>query len=138
MSFILDPKLNADTTLVCYLPLSQVRLHNNSDFPWIMLVPQLTDVKELIDLSESDQAQLFKEIMQASRVMKELFNPDKLNVANLGNIVAQLHIHVIARFQNDKAWPHPVWNSGHNSDYLEIEKQQMIIDLKNKFKELDY
>lgn len=136
MTFKIDHRLAVDTTLVCSLKLSQVRLQNNSTFPWIILVPQVHGIKEMIELSENDQLQIFKEIMLASRVMNELFSPDKLNIANLGNVVSQLHIHVIARFKDDKAWPNPVWNSSFKAHYSEIEEQELIVALQDKFKAL--
>jgi diadenosine tetraphosphate (Ap4A) HIT family hydrolase len=112
MSFNLDPKLEADSEFVCDLKLSQVRLIKNAAFPWILLIPRQNDMVEITDLSVSDQEELLREIRQAMNLFKEVFSPKKLNVANLGNVVAQLHVHVIARFETDKAWPGPVWNSG--------------------------
>ncbi len=126
MRFVLDPKLESDSDWICDLPLSQVRLSHNAAFPWIILIPKRADLVELIDLSESDTVQLFKEIRQGSKIMQTLFHPKKLNVAALGNIVAQLHIHVIARFESDKAWPNPVWNSGIQAHYSDDEKEKRI------------
>ena len=80
-----------------------------------------------------DQMQLLKEINQASYVMRDLFSPTKLNIANLGNVVAQLHIHVIARFVTDKAWPNPVWNSQVDARYLPEHQQKMISQLAAAF-----
>ncbi|MES2214414.1 MAG: HIT family protein [Pseudomonadota bacterium] len=133
MGYTLDPRLDADSEFICHLNLSEVRLHKNSAFPWIMLIPKRENIVELIDLSPQDQALLFQEILLASHVVKEHFLPDKLNVANLGNIVSQLHVHIIARFREDLAWPNPVWNSGIKSDYDAKEKQRIISQLKNKF-----
>ena len=132
MNFILDPKLEKDSALVCLLNLSQVRLHNNAAFPWIVLIPQKANMVELIDLSQEDQIELLREITITSRALQEIVQPDKLNVANLGNIVSQLHVHVIARFRDDKAWPHPVWNSGINSEYSDTDVQRIIQLLRVK------
>lgn len=134
MSFELDPKLAQDSTYVCELPLSQVRLSHNAAFPWIILIPKQSNLIEIIDLSMSDQGQLWNEINQASHVMRNLFSPTKLNVANLGNVVAQLHIHIIARFKTDKAWPGPVWNSQVDASYLPQDLPQMVNQLASAFK----
>jgi diadenosine tetraphosphate (Ap4A) HIT family hydrolase len=108
----LHPRLAADTHFVAKWPLCEVRLQDNRLFPWLVLVPQCANVCEIIDLGESDQAALMREIARASRALKTLLNPDKLNVAALGNVVPQLHVHVIARFKTDAAWDKPVWGQG--------------------------
>ncbi len=110
--FEIDQRLTTDSTFVTKLNLCQVRLHHNAAFPWILLIPIQANVKEIIDLTDTNQQLLLQEIVLASKVMKELYNPTKLNVANLGNMVPQLHVHVIARYDHDAAWPNPVWNSG--------------------------
>lgn len=133
MLFELDPQLEKDSSWICDLPLSQVRLSNNAAFPWIILVPKKSGMREFIDLSNDEQIQLWQEISQASHVMRELFSPTKLNVANLGNVVAQLHIHVIARFNTDKAWPNPVWNSQVVAEYEAKNHQERISQLANAF-----
>lgn len=129
----IDPRLTSSSLHVIDLNLCQVRLNHNAAFPWILLIPQRESVTEIIDLSPSDQLQLMEEISLSSHVMKALFKPTKLNVASLGNVVPQLHLHVIARYENDKAWPHPVWNSGVNMEYGEQEKNVRIDLLKNAF-----
>lgn len=107
--FKLDPKLSNDTFFVCDLTLCKVLLMNDSQFPWLILVPRIADVTEIIDLSEEDQSQLQRESAWVSKVLKVQFSPDKLNIAALGNMVSQLHIHHIARYKTDVAWPKPVW-----------------------------
>lgn len=107
--FSLDSRLAADTVNVGELALCQIRLMNDRQFPWLILVPQRPDVTEITALSDADQSLLWQESAQVSRVMQSLFRPDKMNIAALGNVVAQLHIHHIARYKNDAAWPHPVW-----------------------------
>jgi len=91
------------------LALSQLRLNNVKTVPWLILVPRRADVSEIHQLSTADRALLIEEIAQASNALSELYTPDKINVAALGNIVPQLHVHVIARFATDAAWPGPVW-----------------------------
>jgi len=110
--FVLDPVLARDTLVLGDLPLCRVLLLNDSRYTWLTLVPRRAGVSELIDLDAADRAQAFAEIMAASEVLRAVARPDKLNTGALGNIVRQLHIHLIARFQSDPAWPGPVW--GHS------------------------
>ena len=110
-AFALDPKLQADTIEITTLPLCLVRLMNDRRFPWVILVPARPGVSELIDLDAADRARLIEEIALVSTVMRDLFRPTKLNVGALGNVVAQLHLHVIARFASDAAWPGPEWGT---------------------------
>jgi diadenosine tetraphosphate (Ap4A) HIT family hydrolase len=115
--FILDPRLDADTMVLGRFRLSRVLLMNDVRYPWLILVPQKPELAEIIDLSEPDQMQLMREIAAASQALKALFNPDKLNVGALGNRVRQLHVHVLARFVSDAAWPGPVWGVGQAQPY---------------------
>lgn len=128
--FILDPRLEADSVLVGDGRLTQFRLHRNAAFPWLLLIPRRASVSELIDLTEDEQKILWADIAWASAVMQNLYTPKKLNVAAIGNIVPQLHVHVIARFDNDGAWPHPVWNSGIKKDYADDELDKAVSALK--------
>ena len=105
----LDARLADDTHPVAQLPLCELRLMDDSHHPWLVLVPRVAGATELIDLSEDQQQALMREVSQASRVLRDRFSPDKLNVAALGNVVPQLHVHVIARYAGDVAWPKPVW-----------------------------
>ena len=105
----LHPQLADDSTPVIELALCEVRLMDDANHPWLILVPRVADTVEIIDLSPAQRTQLTAEIDIAARALKALFKPDKLNVAALGNVVAQLHVHVIARFEDDPAWPAPVW-----------------------------
>jgi diadenosine tetraphosphate (Ap4A) HIT family hydrolase len=125
----LHPKLEADSVFIKDLELCQVRLINNAKFPWILLVPRVENMVEIIDLDASQQVQLMQEIITTSSVLKELFAPDKLNIGALGNIVPQLHIHVIARYKTDEAWPNPVWNSGVRAEYDMDTLNQRIMAL---------
>lgn len=110
--FVLDPRLAADTLAVGDLPLSRVLLMDDVRFPWLVLVPRQTGLVEIGDLPRAGRITLLDEIDQASVALRSLHAPDKLNVAALGNVVAQLHVHVIARFRADVAWPRPVWGVG--------------------------
>lgn len=110
--FQLDARLAQDTTPVTSFALSRVLLMNDARYPWLILVPARDGLSELHDLNASDQAPLNDEIIRVSRAMTELFTPEKINVGALGNIVRQLHIHIVARRTDDPAWPGPVW--GHS------------------------
>ncbi|WP_269584354.1 HIT domain-containing protein [Roseibium sp. Sym1] len=110
MSFFdLNPRLEGDSYFVADLPLCTVRLMKDANYPWLLLVPRRSDMVELIDLDEADQQQLMREIAQASTCLRRVTDCEKLNVGALGNQVSQLHVHVIARFREDAAWPGPVW-----------------------------
>jgi diadenosine tetraphosphate (Ap4A) HIT family hydrolase len=115
--FILAPRLAADTIPVGDLALSSVLLMDDACFPWFILVPRRPGASELTDLSDEEAAQLMSEIRIATRVMLELAKPDKVNVGALGNVVAQLHVHVVGRFRSDPAWPGPVWGHGSRTPY---------------------
>ena len=117
----LHPRLEADSDLLGYMNLCQVRLIRNKAFPWILLIPNQNDIVEITDLSENDQQQLMREIAQASKAMSTLYSPDKINVGALGNMVPQLHVHVIARFKDDGAWPGAVWGSGVDENYSDAD-----------------
>lgn len=128
--FSLDSRLAADTLPVGDLHLSRVLLMNDSRFPWVILVPRRPALVELIDLSEGDHAALTREIRAVAALLRRLHGPDKLNVAALGNVVAQLHVHVIARFQSDAAWPRPVFGVGAALPYPHEDAMASIAALK--------
>jgi len=107
----LHPQLEADTHAVASLGLSELRLMNDARYPWLILVPRVPGATELVDLDTPARHALLDEIDAASRMLRTLFAPHKLNVAALGNVVPQLHVHVIARFADDDAWPRPVWGA---------------------------
>jgi diadenosine tetraphosphate (Ap4A) HIT family hydrolase len=123
--FTLHPQLEKDCTPLGTLGLCRVLLMDNALFPWVILVPERVAAREIIDLHEDDQQLLMQEIASVSRFLKEEFTPDKLNVAALGNQVPQLHIHIIARYKTDEAWPNPVWGRGHRS-YTAEEKAALM------------
>ncbi|MDY0874067.1 HIT family protein [Dongia rigui] len=108
-TFALHAQLSADTFTLGDWPLCRVLRMNDRAYPWLILVPCVPDVREIIDLAEAQQQQLMGEISRASRALKALLSPDKLNVAALGNAVPQLHVHIIARYKTDAAWPRPIW-----------------------------
>ena len=129
--FELDPRLAADTFLVGETPLSQVLLMNDVRYPWLIVVPRRNDVTEPFELSEVDQAQLWQESMRLGEAMKAHFAAHKLNIAALGNQVAQLHIHHIARFHVDDAWPGPVWGVGSAVPYSDAARDALIDELRS-------
>ena len=105
----LHPQLADDTHPVASWPLCELRLMDDANHPWLILVPRVVDAVELVDLSVAQQTELMREVGVASRMLQGEFKPYKLNIAALGNLVPQLHLHVIARYQDDIAWPRPVW-----------------------------
>ena len=107
--FALDPRLQQDTLTIGDFPLSRLLLSNDSNYPWFILVPRRDDISEIFQLDVADQQQLWQETTALSEVLKDSFDADKLNVAALGNVVSQLHMHVIVRKREDAAWPAPVW-----------------------------
>ena len=109
MSFVLDPRLAADTLALPDLPICALRLMRDSRYPWLILVPRRTGMIELIDLSPAERHGVMDEIALASEALKAETGCLKLNVAAIGNMVRQLHIHVVARVEGDDAWPGPVW-----------------------------
>ena len=116
-AFELDVRLATDTHLVGDLELSSVLLMNDARFPWLILVPRRTGMRDLIDLVPAEQHVLLDEIGRCSTALRKMDKPDKLNIAALGNVVAQLHVHVIARNMHDAAWPRPVWGIGEREAY---------------------
>lgn len=109
--FALDSRLAADTVALARWPLSLVLLMNERRWPWLILVPQRPDLRDIDDLPPTDRTTLIEETARASRALKDTVRPAKINVAALGNLVPQLHVHVVARFTDDPAWPRPVWGT---------------------------
>jgi diadenosine tetraphosphate (Ap4A) HIT family hydrolase len=114
---VLDPRLAAESIFVLDWNLSRVLLMNDRRFPWLVLVPRRKDAIELFDLAEPDRVLLAGEIARAAEGLKKLSGADKINIGMLGNIVPQLHVHVVARKQGDLAWPGPVWGRGPAESY---------------------
>jgi diadenosine tetraphosphate (Ap4A) HIT family hydrolase len=109
--WLLDPLLERGTLTIGDLPLCRVLLIDDANYPWLLLVPRRLGVTEITDLDYIEQAQLMGEITHAARALKAVTNCDKINIAALGNVVPQLHVHVVARSRGDAAWPRPVWNA---------------------------
>jgi diadenosine tetraphosphate (Ap4A) HIT family hydrolase len=113
----LHPQLADDTHPLAHWPLCEVRLMDDAHHPWLILVPRVEDAVDIIDLDATQQATLMREIDRAARALQAAVKPHKLNVAALGNIVPQLHVHVIARYRDDIAWPRPVWGTATAQPY---------------------
>lgn len=126
VQFELHPQLAKDSVLIAEWPLCELRLINDKNYPWFILVPRRVAVREVIDLSDDDQALLWQESKKLSLLLQQLYAPDKLNIAALGNMVPQLHLHHIARFTTDAAWPAPVWGKVPALPYTEQELQTEI------------
>jgi len=129
MIFKLNPTLANDTFPIGCSDLCEWRLMNDAQYPWIILVPQIDGATEIIDLSTEQQTLLLSEINAASQVLKTLCNPDKLNIGALGNLVPQLHIHCIARYQHDPCWPKPIWGQLPPKPYTTGNKKVFIKQL---------
>ena len=110
-SFSVHPQLERDTVPVGDLALSRVLLMNEANYPWLILVPRREGIVEIVDLAEAERTRLMQEIADASAALKSLTECEKLNVAAIGNIVPQLHVHIVARRHSDPAWPKPVWGA---------------------------
>jgi diadenosine tetraphosphate (Ap4A) HIT family hydrolase len=131
--FSLHERLQADTVPVSDLGLCRILLMNNRIWPWLILVPRRAEAVEIHRLAVADQMALMEEIAAASRVIERLFSPNKLNVGALGNMVPQLHVHVIGRTRGDPAWPGPVWGSGHADAYAADERAALVARLAQAF-----
>jgi diadenosine tetraphosphate (Ap4A) HIT family hydrolase len=123
----LDQQLKGDTITIGDLPLCRVLLNDDGNYPWLILVPRREDLVELTDLDESGRTALMREIAQVSAALKAYTRCHKLNVAALGNVVAQLHVHIIARFRTDPAWPNPVWGKAKRIPH-EKDQRDMLVD----------
>ena len=132
-AFELHPQLAADTVLIAEWPLCQVLLIDDANYPWLVLVPAREDLRDFHDLAPDDMAQATAEIVRASEALTSVFDPDKINVAALGNMVPQLHIHVIARFTNDAAWPQPVWGVVPAQAYAPAALDARLVVLQDAF-----
>ncbi len=131
MIFKLHPQLAKDSLHLADLNLCQLRLINDRRFYWLILVPKVANAGEVTDLSDTNYQQLWKEVRLLSQVIKPLTQADKLNIATLGNRVAQLHLHLIARFTKDAAWPDPVWGVGTAEPYSLEKVKDLAMELKN-------
>ncbi len=125
----LDPRLAADSIAVGRFDLCLLRLMNDAHWPWFILVPDRPAIREIHELGEEDQQQLMRESSRLSRALARAFHPDKLNIAALGNIVPQLHVHHIVRHHGDPAWPAPVWGRLPAKPYAATERREIIATL---------
>jgi diadenosine tetraphosphate (Ap4A) HIT family hydrolase len=128
----LDPQLARDTVPVGDLPFARVLLANDANYPWLILVPRMPGVAEIIDLDPNEQVQLLGEIDAAARALKSVTEYEKLNIAALGNMVAQLHVHVIGRRHGDASWPKPVWGAVPPSAYIPAVRDGLIGALRRE------
>ena len=131
-TWTLHPQLERDTASIGDLPLSRVLIINDANYPWLLLVPRRPNIIELIDLDDVEQAQLMTEVTRVARALRTVTNCDKLNIAALGNVVPQLHVHVIARFRSDAAWPKPVWGAAAPRPYDREELHNFGQPLRKK------
>ncbi|WP_419902280.1 HIT domain-containing protein [Kiloniella sp.] len=130
MTFALHERLEADTIFIKDLAHSRVLLMNDSQYPWLILVPRYEDLRDLHDLPSEKLAEVMEEIRNVSEVLVRDFNAFKINVGALGNMVPQLHIHVVARFENDPAWPGPVWGAHPAIPYSKEEISTLRVSLE--------
>ena len=135
--FVLDERLQQDTVTLGDFPLCRLLLMNDASYPWFILVPRREAVSELFQLDPADQQLLWREATALAEMLKDTFGADKMNVAALGNVVSQLHVHVIARRRDDAAWPAPVWGFQPASPYSEAQlvaiRQKLKLVLANGF-----
>jgi diadenosine tetraphosphate (Ap4A) HIT family hydrolase len=124
--FQLAPQLEQDSILLTDWPLCQLRLSLDANYPWFILVPRRANIREIIDLNTEDQMQLWQESACLSRWLQQYYQGDKLNIAALGNMVPQLHLHHIVRFKSDPAWPAPVWGKVAAISYTEADLTQLL------------
>ena len=128
----LHQQLTQDTIDIGDLPLCRVLVIKDANYPWLLLVPRREGAVEIIDLDEVEQAQLTTEVSRVARALKEITKCDKLNIAALGNVVPQLHVHIIARRKNDAAWPRPVWGVAPPLAHDAAEVQNFISAIRRK------
>lgn len=134
-SFSLHPSLSKKIHLG-NLSLCTLLLEDERHYPWLILVPRRPDLSTLIHLSRDDHGQLMEEIVQAQQVLLDLFQPTQINVAAIGNKTPQLHIHIIARFSHDPAWPQTVWDHPQRAPYPSEEREGAVCALRARFAEL--
>ncbi len=127
--FELHPRLTQDTLVLGDFQLCRLLLMNDANYPWFILVPRRAEVREIFELELHDQQQLLKESSQLAQVLNKIFQADKLNIAALGNMVPQLHIHHIVRYQTDQAWPKPIWGLFPAQPYTERAQQETCAGL---------
>ena len=129
-NFQLHPQLQKDCFVLGKFELCQVLLMNDSQFPWFILVPQRADIREIYELTDAEQIMLIRESSYLAKKLAKIFNADKLNVAAIGNLVPQLHLHHVVRYENDKAWATPIWGKFAAVPYTEQQRNSLLEQLK--------
>ena len=135
MSFKLDKKFLKSSYYITDLKLCTIRLNDNSKFPWLILIPKRNKITDMSDLKSKDQILLMKEIVYVSKIMKKLFKTSKLNVEKIGNVVSQLHIHIVARYNKDSSWPFSVWvvkGKSYDKKIVESFIKKIRLNIKKK------
>ena len=132
MKFVLDSRLSADTHQIGDFPLSRALLMNDARYPWVILAPRRSNLVEIIDLSAADRATLIEEIALACSAVRALPEVEKVNVGALGNVVRQLHIHIVGRNARDFTWPGPIWGVGPARPYETGAREALLAVLRNK------
>ena len=133
MTFILNRKFLKSSHHITDLKLCSIRLHDNSKFPWVILIPKRIKITDITDLNSKDQILLMKELVYVSRLMKKFFKTSNLNVEKIGNLVPQLHIHVVARNKKDASWPLSVWVVK-GKPYSKVALSEIINKIRKFFK----
>ncbi len=133
LKFAVDPVIDENSIFIKNLALSTLYLKNDKENPWFILVPRKYNAVELVDLNHEEQVMLMEELTIVSEFLKSYYRPDKMNIGSLGNIVRQLHFHVIARYTSDRAWPGPIWGVPTKLEFDELE----IENIKSNFHEFD-
>lgn len=136
MTFQLHPQLQKDCIRLGRLELCRLLLMNDSQYPWFILVPEISDIREIYQLSPSHRSLLQEESCQIAEKLALLFNADKMNVAAIGNLVPQLHIHHIVRYRSDKAWPAPVWGKFDAVPYTGHQLEELLPKIQSTFDDL--
>ncbi len=131
MKFTLHPQLTQDSITLGYFSLCRLLLINDQHYPWTVLVPQVTNIREIYELSSEDQIQLIQESSHLGQNLNHLFQADKINIAAIGNLVPQLHIHHVVRYEHDPAWPAPIWGKLPAIAYSEEEQQAIVSKIQN-------
>jgi diadenosine tetraphosphate (Ap4A) HIT family hydrolase len=134
--FTLDPRLQKESLYLAEFSLCKVLLMNDARYPWVILVPKITGLTEIFQLDDAGQQQLMVESNFVASKLKEVVQADKMNVAALGNVVSQLHVHHVARFIQDDTWPAPVWGKGQAIAYTQTESDAVIALLRSEFKSM--
>ncbi|MDP3705207.1 MAG: HIT family protein [Legionellaceae bacterium] len=138
MEFVVDARIQSSCIELGNWPLSRVFLKNNTHYPWLVLVPRQCNIQDIDQLSDRDRHRLVDEMSMLSSIVKTYFKPDKLNVGALGNMVSQLHVHVVARYTSDALWPHGVWQAlQKDAPYADNILERLVCDLRVKIQQHD-